>query len=96
MVSFYEFPEERRHHLPMTDPVESPFSALRLRRNAMSRFKRTDTAVAVISKIRRVTERRFGRRQERDPIEGSRGVKYVDGVELAHGSDRAVGLSSLT
>ena len=48
MVTFYDFPAEHWRHLRMTNVVESPFAALRLRTDAAKRFKRVDRAIAVI------------------------------------------------
>ena len=40
MVTFYDFPKEHWGHLRTTNPVESPFAALRLRTDAAKRYKR--------------------------------------------------------
>ena len=50
MVTFYDFPKEHWSHLRTTNPVESPFAALRLRTDAAKRYKRVDRAIAVIWK----------------------------------------------
>ena len=42
MVTFYDFPKEHWGHLRTTNPVESPFAALRLRTDAAKRYKRVD------------------------------------------------------
>ena len=39
MVTFYDFPKEHWGHLRTTNPVESPFAALRLRTDAAKRYK---------------------------------------------------------
>ena len=46
MVTFYDFPREHWQHLRTTNPVESPFAALRLRTDAAKRYKRVDRADA--------------------------------------------------
>ena len=51
MVTFYDFPKEHWGHLRTTNPVESPFAALRLRTDAAKRYKRVDRAIAVIWKM---------------------------------------------
>ena len=51
MVTFYDFPREHWQHLRTTNPVESPFAALRLRTDAAKRYKRVDRATAVIWKM---------------------------------------------
>ena len=37
MVTFYDYPREHWRHLRTTNPVESPFAALRLRTDTLSR-----------------------------------------------------------
>jgi putative transposase len=48
MVSFYSFPKDHWTHLRTTNPVESPFSAVRLRTDAAKRFKKVAHAEALI------------------------------------------------
>lgn len=50
MVTFYQFPQEHWRHLRTTNPVESPFAALRLRTDAAKRYQKVDNATAVIWK----------------------------------------------
>src|SRR5262245_25636811 len=50
MMTFYQFPREHWKHLRTSNPVESPFAAVRLRPAAAKRFKRVDKATAVIWK----------------------------------------------
>ena len=56
MITFYDFPKEHWSHLRTTNPVESPFAALRLRTDAAKRYKRVDRAIAVIWKMLMVAE----------------------------------------
>ena len=63
MVTFYDYPREHWRHLRTTNPVESPFAALRLRADAARRYKRVDRAIAVIWKMLMVPEKRFRRLQ---------------------------------
>ena len=58
-MSFYDFPTEHWVHLRTTNPLESPFVALRLRTDAAKRDKRVDRAIAVIWKMLMVAESRF-------------------------------------
>ena len=51
MVAFYDFPEDHWKHLRTTNVVESPFAALRLRTTAAKRFKRVESATALIWKF---------------------------------------------
>jgi putative transposase len=59
MVAFYDFPEEHWKHLRTTNVIESPFASVRLRTTAAKRFKRVDSATALIWKLLTVAEKRF-------------------------------------
>ncbi len=61
MVSFYDFPEAHWKHLRTTNVVESPFAAVRLRTSAAKRFKKVESATALIWKLLTVAEKRFRR-----------------------------------
>jgi transposase-like protein len=61
MVSFYRFPKEHWKHIRTTNPVESPFAAVRLRTSAAKRFKKIENATAVIWKVLLVAQKRFRR-----------------------------------
>ena len=80
MVTFYDFPEDHWKHLRTTNVVESPFASVRLRTTAAKRFKRVDSATALIWKLLTVAEKRFRRLDAphllRDVLEG---IKLVDG-----------------
>ena len=83
MVTFYDFPREHWRHLRTTNPVESPFAALRLRTDAARRYKRVDRAIAVIWKMLMVAEKRFRRLQAPELMaDVYLGVKYKDGVAI--------------
>lgn len=61
MVAFYSFPKDHWTHIRTSNPVESPFAAVRLRTDAAKRFKKTENATAVIWKMLLVAEKRFRR-----------------------------------
>jgi len=61
MTTFYRYPKEHWRHLKTTNPVESPFSSVRLRTDAARRYKKVENATAVIWKTLGVAERRFRR-----------------------------------
>ena len=83
MVTFYEFPAEHWRHLRTTNPVESPFAALRLRTDAAKRYRRVDRAIAVISKMLLVSERRFRRLKAPELMkEVYLGAEYKDGIVI--------------
>jgi transposase-like protein len=50
MVALYHFPEAHWRHLRTTNPVESPFAALRLHTSAAKRYKKARSAEALIWK----------------------------------------------
>ena len=81
MITFYDFPKEHWKHIRTTNPVESPFAALRLRTDAAKRYKRVDRAIAVIWKMLMVAEQRFRRLKAHQLMEDVYlGAQYVDGI----------------
>ena len=83
MVTFYEFPAEHWRHLRTTNPVESPFAALRLQTDAAKRYRRVDRAIAVIWKMLMVAERRFRRLKAPELMKGVYlGAEYKDGIVI--------------
>ena len=57
-VSFYDFPLEHWVHLRTTNPLESMFSAVRLRTDVTRRMKRRDIALYLVFKVAlRLSER---------------------------------------
>ena len=83
MVTFYDFPLEHWRHIRTTNPVESPFAALRLRTDAANRYKRVDRAIAVIWKMLMVAETRFRRLKASDLMRDVYQVAtYNDGVVM--------------
>lgn len=83
MVTFYEFPREHWQHLRTTNPVESPFAALRLRTDAAKRYKRVDRATAVIWKMLMVAEKRFRRLKAPALMKDVwLGAQYLDGLRI--------------
>jgi putative transposase len=61
LVTFYQFPREHWHHLRTTNVIESPFVAVRLRTTAAKRFKKVDSATAMIWTILQLAEQTFPR-----------------------------------
>ena len=83
MVTFYDFPFEHWRHIRTTNPVESPFAALRLRTDAAKRYRRVDRAIAVIWKMLMVAESRFRRLKAPDLMKDVyQGARYKNGVVL--------------
>lgn len=83
MVAFYEFPKEHWLHLRTTNPVESPFAALRLRTDAAKRFKKVENATAVLWKLLLLAEKKFRRLDGTELVkEVFLGVKFHDGARV--------------
>lgn len=83
MVTFYQFPKEHWKHLRTTNPIESPFAALRLRTDAAKRFKKVENATAVIFKMLMLAEGRFRRLDATERMKQVfLGVQFRDGIEI--------------
>ena len=84
MVTFYDFPAAHWKHLRTTNVVESPFASVRLRTSAVKRFKRVDSATALIWKLLTVAEKRF-RRLDAPHLLGDvfEGRKFEDGKPVS-------------
>jgi len=81
MVTFYRYPKEHWPHLRTTNPIESPFAALRLRTDAAKRFKKAANATAVIWRMLLIAEKRFRRLRSPHLLQDVyQGVQYVDGI----------------
>jgi transposase-like protein len=91
MVTFYRFPKEHWRHLRTSNPIESPFAALRLRTSAAKRFQRVDNATAVIWKMLLVLEKKFRKVNAPDlMVEVYDGAEYVNGVRIEDECRKAV------
>jgi putative transposase len=90
LVTFYAFPREHWKHLRTTNPVESPFAAVRLRTAAAKRFKKVENATAVIWKTLLVAERSFRRLDAPELLaEVAEGVVYVNGERIKRVNEKA-------
>jgi putative transposase len=82
LVTFYQFPREHWRHLRTTNIVESPFAAVRLRTTAAKRFKKVDSATAMIWKVLQIAESTFRRLNSPELLPGVyAGARYKDGVK---------------
>lgn len=89
MVTFYQFPREHWKHLRTSNPVESPFAAVRLRTAAAKRFKRVDNATAVIWKTLLIAEKTFRRLDAPELLaDVASGAVYVNGVRAVNRGDK--------
>jgi transposase-like protein len=82
LVTFYQFPREHWRHLRTTNVVESPFAAVRLRTTAGKRYKRVESATALIWKLLQVAEGHFRRLNAPEllPLVYA-GIQFVDGIQ---------------
>jgi len=82
LVTLYQFPMEHWWHLRTTNVVESPFASVRLRTTAGKRFKRVESATALIWKLLQVAEQTFRRLNAPELLPGVyAGTLYVDGLK---------------
>jgi transposase-like protein len=89
MVTFYAFPREHWKHLRTSNPVESPFAAVRLRTAAAKRFKKVENATAVIWKTLLVAEKSFRRLDAPELLaDVAHGVAYVNGVRAVNRGEK--------
>lgn len=80
LVTYYRFPEAHWKHLRTTNPVESPFAAVRLRTTAAKRYKKVENATAVIWKTLMVAEQRFRKLNAPELMAlVAAGIPYEDG-----------------
>jgi putative transposase len=85
MMTFYQFPREHWKHLRTSNPVESPFAAVRLRTAAAKRFKKVANATAVIWKTLLLAEKTFRRLDAPELLaDVANGVMYVNGVRAVN------------
>ena len=90
MVAFFDFPKDHWQHLRTTNPVESPFAALRLRTNAAKRFKKADNATCVVWKMLTVAQSRFRKLNAPELLEDVwKGVEFVDGLRKTQAEKEA-------
>jgi putative transposase len=83
LIAFYEFPKAHWKHLRTTNPVESPFAAVRLRTAAAKRYKKVENATAVIWKTLLIAERTFRRLDAPELLaEVAEGVVYINGERV--------------
>jgi transposase-like protein len=82
MIAFYAFPKDHWIHLRTTNPVESPFAALRLRTDAAKRFKKVENATAVVWKLLLIAESTFRKLNAPELLKDVyHGAVYVDGAK---------------
>ena len=91
LVTFYQFPREHWKHLRTSNPIESPFAAVRLRTAAAKRFKKVENATAVIWKTLLIAEKTFRRLDAPELLaDVASGVVYINGVRAVNRRDDKV------
>ena len=89
MLTFYDFPAEHWRHLRTTNPVESPFAAVRLRTGAARRFRKTENATCLIWRVLVVAEKKFRRVNAPELMGRVRaGEVFKDGLPVASKGDQ--------
>ena len=92
LVAFYEFPKAHWKHLRTSNPIESPFAAVRLRTAAAKRYKKVENATAVIWKTLLIAERTFRRLDAPELLaEVAEGVTYINGERVKPSQTTAEG-----
>lgn len=82
MIAFFQFPQEHWQHIRTTNPIESPFSALRLRTDAAKRYKKVENATAVLWKMMMVVQNNFRKLKSADLLPYVyQGEQYEDGIK---------------
>jgi putative transposase len=80
LVAYYDYPKEHWVHLRTSNPVESPFAAVRLRTTAAKRYKRVENATAMIWKLLMVAEQTFRKVNAPELMRSvASGASYVNG-----------------
>jgi transposase-like protein len=91
LVTFYQFPREHWKHLRTSNPVASPFAAVRLRTAAAKRFTKVENATAVIWKTLLIAEKTFRRLDAPKLLaDVANGVGYVNGVRAVNRGEKKV------
>ena len=91
LITFYQFPCDHWRHLRTTTVVESPFAAARLRTGAAKRFKKVESATAIIWKLLQVAEQTFRRLNAPELLPAVyAGTQYVDGSKQSVSHDQEV------
>jgi putative transposase len=84
LITFFSFPKDHWHHLRTTNVVESPFASARLRTGAAKRFKKVESATALIWKTLLVAEGHWRRLRSPELLKlVAKGIAFVDGNPLS-------------
>ena len=83
MVTFYGYPKAHWVHLRMSNAIESPVAAVRLRTDASKRYKKAENATAVIWKTMMVAERTFQKLNAPELLSKvAASAEFADGEEI--------------
>jgi transposase-like protein len=84
LVTCSQFPGEHGRHLRTPKVVESPVTAVRLRTTTAKRFKKVDSATALLRQVLQIAETTFRRLHAPEWLPAVyAGARYVDGVKQA-------------
>lgn len=61
LLAFHQFPSQHARHLRTTNPIESPFAAVKLRTNAVRRFRTPHSALHLLFKLLERSEKGWQR-----------------------------------
>ncbi|MCA1628542.1 MAG: IS256 family transposase [Acidobacteria bacterium] len=90
LMTYYSFPSEHWVHLRTTNPVESPFAAVRLRTTAAKRYKKVENATALIWKLLLIAEQTFRRLNAPELLPAvAAGAVYENGKAVKHVPEKA-------
>lgn len=83
MVTFLDYPKAHWIHLRTTNIVESPFNVVRLRTDASRRFKKVESAEAMVWRLLRVAERSWRKLNAPGLLKAVyEGQRFKDGVAV--------------
>jgi transposase-like protein len=90
LLAFYDVPAEHWQHVRSTNPIESTFATVRLRTNKTKGCLSRDTALAMVFKLVKSTERHWRRLNGTNRLgEIIEGVKFRDGEPIKNAEDHA-------
>lgn len=82
LLTFYDFPAEHWRHIRTTNPIESPFSTVRLRTAKVRSCFSSRTVVTMAFKLCQCAQKRWQRLHSSKKLaEVIRGVVFVNGIE---------------
>jgi transposase-like protein len=82
LLTFYDFPAGHWVHLRTTNPIESTFATVRLRKDRAKGCGTRTTCLTMVFKLAQYAERRRHRLNGKELLdEAVQGIKFVDGIK---------------